>query len=142
MRHFATSLVVLLLVVRVCRTCDDADCVWGFCDPRNPGDGSECVCLDGFEGDKCDIPSLRLTRDSDNSSSPACPCQNGATCMYNEISMGEAPCEASVDFCCVCPPGFTGDLCSALGKRMAIWLEIIPLCMYHKAAVIQVTDMS
>lgn len=96
----------LLAFVEIYLACDDADCVRGSCVPSGAGDGSACVCWDGYEGEKCDIPSLRrFIRDDDNS----CPCQNGATCLYNESFTGEASLEGSI---CVCPPGFTGDLCA------------------------------
>ena len=111
MRSFPLSSVLLLFVVRVCLACDDAHCVWGFCVTRGTG-SSECVCLEGYEGENCDTPSLRLTRDADSGSSLICPCENGGSCLYEEDMAGESSCEVNCLYSCACPPGFTGDLCT------------------------------
>ena len=50
-----------------------------------------CICNDAFVGNLCEIPSANCSE---------APCQNGGTCMEDEIG-----------FKCVCVPGYTDILC-------------------------------
>lgn len=107
-------------------TCDGIDCGLGFCIPRFGG-GYQCICVDGYEGEHCDTPTL-YRRSVTSSEWLDCDekliCYNGATCV-TEAAEGEAPIVESSGECgdggnctsCVCPPGFTGARCSErIGK--------------------------
>ncbi|XP_031421929.1 basement membrane-specific heparan sulfate proteoglycan core protein isoform X6 [Clupea harengus] len=63
----------------------------------------QCVCRDGFEGDRCEVVREVCTRSSQ--------CQNGGKCVSGQ---------------CMCPAGFSGLLCEqgeALSEAEALWKE-------------------
>ncbi|KAL2104346.1 hypothetical protein ACEWY4_001214 [Coilia grayii] len=63
----------------------------------------QCLCRDGFEGDRCEVAKDVCTRSSQ--------CQNGGKCVNGQ---------------CMCPAGFSGLLCElgeALSPAEALWKE-------------------
>ncbi|EDQ85698.1 uncharacterized protein MONBRDRAFT_38707 [Monosiga brevicollis MX1] len=88
--------------------CADKNCVNGECVPKRTGDFSldidndaDCACEDGWMGELCN--------ETDTSPDPCLnnECQNGATCIREAPTAGEAKTEYS----CQCVEGTSGDYC-------------------------------
>ena len=120
-------LLISLLFVGLSLACDGIDCGMGYC-ITGSADGYKCICVDGYDGEYCDRPTLQrrlVTEDTGNLTCDSLLCANGGTCVVEFYYEGEAPTDGSLIECddvgncytCKCQQGFTGARCSEkIGK--------------------------